>query len=307
MTGGKRVLMVAAMVPWAIGCASSAIEAQGDADLSAYFIQPVLCEDQEGPDCSALPLGDTRLTTTGPARDALYACSPGNPSAPGSDERLITWIDFASGTWDLLRKPWLPAGGFDAGQGTYAATEVGDTRTIQANNLPVDRLIGDWPMTDYPLLSAIDRNPGVPQLHSYTFTLPVNPVAASSPNCVSLGPIGITQNGVVLYNAVDGRGDDAVAHEIVDAYGGHPAMTDYHYHFVPERLDDAPRADGHSGLIGYIRDGYAIYGYHGVGGTELTNTDLDECHGHQHDTLGYHYHATMEYPYTIGCYHGTPR
>jgi hypothetical protein len=124
---------------------------------------------------------------------------------------------------------------------------------------------------------------------------------------VSLGAIGATLNGVVLYNAMDARGNDAVAHEIVDAFGGHPAMTDYHYHFVPERLDAAPLADGHSGLVGYIRDGFPLYGYRGTGGVELRNTDLDECHGHSHGALGYHYHATLEYPYTIGCYRGTPR
>ena len=38
-----------------------------------------------------------------------------------------------------------------------------------------------------------------------------------------------------------------------------------------------------------------------------TNADLDICHGHSHGALGYHYHATIEYPYTIGCYRGTPR
>ena len=37
----------------------------------------------------------------------------------------------------------------------------------------------------------------------------------------------------------------------------------------------------------------------------MTNDDLDVCHGHEHDELGYHYHATMEYPYTIGCFTGT--
>ena len=76
---------------------------------------------------------------------------------------------------------------------------------------------------------------------------------------------------------------------------------------MPERLDASPASDGHSGVIGYIRDGFALHGYHGIGGGELTNADLDECHGHSHGSLGYHYHATLEYPYTIGCYHGTPR
>jgi hypothetical protein len=183
----------------------------------------------------------------------------------------------------------------------------GDTRTIQVNNLPVDNNIGNWPMTAYSLLTAIDRNPGVPAARSYTFSLPTNPAPAATQGCVSLGAIGVTLNGVVLYNAIDGRGNDALAHEIVDIHGGHPAMSDYHYHFVPERLDNDKGSDGHSGIIGYIRDGFPIHGYYGVGGVELRNSDLDVCHGHTHGTLGYHYHATLEYPYTIGCYRGTPR
>ena len=36
----------------------------------------------------------------------------------------------------------------------------------------------------------------------------------------------------------------------------------------------------------------------------MSNDQLDECHGHTHDFLGYHYHATIEYPYTVGCYRG---
>jgi hypothetical protein len=121
-----------------------------------------------------------------------------------------------------------------------------------------------------------------------------------------LGAIGVTKNGVVIYNAADGRGEDAVAREIVDIFGGHPAMSNYHYHFIPERLDSEYLDDGHSGIVGYINDGFPIYGYKGEGGFEMSSDDLDLCHGHKHGILGYHYHATMEYPYTVGCYMGTP-
>ena len=68
----------------------------------------------------------------------------------------------------------------------------------------------------------------------------------------------------------------------------------------------ASLSDGHSGLIGYIRDVFGLNGYNGAGGIELSNQDLDECHGHSHSPIGYHYHSTIEYPYTIGCYRGTP-
>lgn len=285
----------------------SAIVTPGNTALASYYREPALCKDASGPDCTKLRLGDAFLTTTTPARGRLYSCTGASPNAPGSTRSLITWFDDASGTWDLLRKPWLPAGRFATSPGTFEMSEAAGVRTIRVNNLPVDGKVGDWPMTNYAPLTAIDRNPGTPSARSYTFSLPVTPAAAVIPGCVALGAIGVTLNGVVLYNAADARGNDAVAHEIVDEHGGHPAQTDYHYHFVPERLDASTAGNTHSGIIGYIRDGFALYGYRGEGGVELSNADLDECHGHSHGTLGYHYHATIEYPYTIGCYRGTPR
>lgn len=276
-------------------------------DLTAYFITPALCTDGVGPDCTRLRLGDAHFSTTASGVGKLYSCVAANANAPGSNRSRITWIDDANGAWNLLRKPFLPANSGATVPGTVSVSEAGGTRTILASSLPVDARIGDWPMTKYAALTAIDGNPGTPAGRNVTFALPMQPQLATVASCVGLGAIGVTLNGVVLYNAADARGNDAAAHEIVDVYGGHPAMTDYHYHFVPERLDGTRMADGHSAIIGYIRDGFPIYGYHGVGGAELTNAALDECHGHSHGTLGYHYHATIEYPYTIGCYRGTPR
>jgi hypothetical protein len=303
-----------AVAAWATACGSAAATDPGgetggngtDSPLSSYFQKPSLCNDASGPDCTKLRLGDAYLTTTTPARGALFACSPGNASAPGSIQSRITWIDYAASTWDILRKPWLPAGQF-APAGSFSMMEQGTSRIILVNNLPVDGRIGNWPMTSYAALTSIDPNPGVPAARTYSFNLALYPLPAEKFGCVTLGAIGVTLNGVVFYNAADARGNDAVAHEIVDVYGGHPASSEYHYHFVPEHLDTRRLADGHSDIVGYIRDGYPIYGYRGVGGAEMSNADLDECHGHEHGSLGYHYHATIEYPYTIGCYKGTPR
>lgn len=63
----------------------------------------------------------------------------------------------------------------------------------------------------------------------------------------------------------------------------------------------------------YALDGFGIYGPQGEGGRVMTNADLDECHGHEHSVAGdtgkiatrYHYHATAEFPYLVGCYKGT--
>jgi hypothetical protein len=271
---------------------------------SPFLLSPDLCDDNDGPNCKTLRLGDDYLTMDTPASGYLYSCNAPNPNAPGANESEITWINFAEKTWDFMQKLWLPSGSFSPSAGVYTENIVGIERQIDINNLPVDGEIGDWPMTQYPQLSKIDGNPGVPAAalasHSYT----AEPAAATAPNCVSLGAIGVTKNGVVLYSAVDGRGEDALAREIVDVFGGHPAGSNYHYHYIPLRLDNETQNDGHSGIVGYISDGFPIYGYKGEGGREMSNDDLDACHGHGHGSIGYHYHATIEYPYTVGCYKG---
>jgi hypothetical protein len=99
-------------------------------------------------------------------------------------------------------------------------------------------------------------------------------------------------------------------HELQDRCHGHPERTGlYHYHDLTPCLSLA--GSGHSALAGYAFDGFGIYGPGGLDGRALSNAELDECHGHTHevDWEGrrgnvYHYHATLEYPYTLGCYRG---
>ena len=275
-------------------------------ELNEFTITMKLCEDESGPDCAKLRLGDDFLTTSKPAKGFLYSCVEKDPNAPGAISEKITWIDLTEVTWNLFKKLWLPGGTFQTGKGFYVETVKDNEREIRINNLPVDEKIGDWPMTNYPSLTKIDPNPGIPDDNDLSLYLPLEPVQADSPTCLSSGSIGITKNGVVIFNAADARGEDAVAREIVDEFGGHPARYEYHYHFIPERLDHNFTENGHSGIVGYIKDGFPIHGYRGDGGIEMSNSDLDPCHGHQHDSLGYHYHATLEYPYTVGCYMGTP-
>ena len=273
---------------------------------SKFTITSLLCSDNQGPDCAKLRLGDDYLTTSMPKKGYLYSCNEKNPNAPGSTQSKITWISFTENVWNIFQKLWLPEGTFNPEKGIYTETLTTENRKIDINSLPVDGKIGDWPMTNYPKLTGIDRNPGIPSPSRSSFTYSASPSEAPTPSCVSLGAIGVTKNGVAIFNAADARGNDAMAHEIVDVFGGHPAQTNYHYHFLPERLDNDFLSDGHSKIVGYINDGFPIYGYRGEGGVEMSNEDLDSCHGHTHDDLGYHYHATIEYPYTIGCYKGTP-
>ena len=76
-------------------------------------------------------------------------------------------------------------------------------------------------------------------------------------------------------------------------------------------LEKFDTGTGHSALVGYIVDGFGIYGPRGEDGEELGSADLDECHGHTHKIEWngkmvemYHYHATLDFPYTVGCMRG---
>ena len=60
-------------------------------------------------------------------------------------------------------------------------------------------------------------------------------------------------------------------------------------------------------------DGYGIYVERDKRGNLPTNADLDRCHGRTSKVEWngtkqkvYHYSATLESPYTVGCYRGTP-
>jgi len=106
-----------------------------------------------------------------------------------------------------------------------------------------------------------------------------------------------------------------VANEIQDACQGHPERNgSYHYHSLSTCLEPDKATSAHSELVGYALDGFGIFGRYGEGGREMRNADLDECHGHTHEVEWdgkrvsiYHYHATWEYPYTIGCFRGRPQ
>ncbi|MGJ8722676.1 MAG: hypothetical protein ACSHW9_12615, partial [Salinibacterium amurskyense] len=66
-------------------------------------------------------------------------------------------------------------------------------------------------------------------------------------------------------------------------------------------------------LVGYALDGFGIYVERDSAGNLPTNADLDECHGRTSTVLFdgveqemYHYSATLEFPFTVGCYAGDP-
>ena len=254
-------------------------------------------------------MGDAHYSTSGPSVGNVYVCNVPNGQAPSG---VGPWINTAAGTWDALTKEIVS--GAVSWPGTFSATSSGASLTIAGNGLPpATTATGTFPISASDAVYAYDRNPNHIAAQSLAYTLNNNPVAAASPGCLSGGLIGVALNGVAIFDALDAVGNDAVAREGQDGCHGHPQQSSmYHYHgWLFACVADSGSAGQNSSLLGYALDGYGIYGPW-YNGKVLTTADLDVCHGttsvvswHGAQTSIYHYVSTYDFPYTLGCYHGT--
>jgi YHYH protein len=257
---------------------------------------------------SPLPVGDGKRSAT-PEVGALVSCQTTFGPAGGAF-RDGPWI-LGDGSWDPSLKIHVE-GDVAWPQGQYAVQVDGSKRVITTNDVPAAGTTGLYPVAVSDPAYQYDRNPNAIAPRPTTFTLPVDPVPAATPACVNMGAIGVLDDGVVLFNALDGQGRDAAAHEILDHCDGHPERTgQYHHHTVPSCL--MSKATGGSTRVGYALDGFGIYVERRPDGALLTDGDLDACHGRTSPITWdgtvvnlYHYVATAEYPYTVGCYRGPP-
>ena len=264
-----------------------------------------------GVDTTALPVGGDPVSSAEAGK--VFSCQTSfNSNAPGAFN-TGDWFN-GDGTWDLTKKPTVD-GSVTWPDANITITTSGNQRVISGNGLPTEQTTGTYPVASSDDAFNYDRNPNTISAQTVLITLPKSPKVASTPTCVGLGTVGILKSGVQVFNALDAGGRDAVAYEIQDSCQGHPEMSGtYHYHSISTCvLDSLDSGTGHSKLVGYAADGFGIYGPRGTNGEDITNADLDECHGHTHKVKFngktqkiYHYHATSEYPYTVGCYKGTP-
>jgi hypothetical protein len=221
------------------------------------------------------------------------------------------WL--SSTSWNALEK--IAVDGSVAWSGSFAQTVSGTKRTISGNGLPVKPVVsGTFPISPSDPAFEYDRNPNHIASYSVSYALPSSPAIAKSPSCIGMGTIGIALDGVAIYNGFDAAGYDAVAREVQDTCHGHPDQSDtYHYHgWLQACVSDAGSAAQNSSLLGYALDGFGIYGPW-YNGKVLTSADLDVCHGTTSPVFWngklvtmYHYVSTYDFPYTLGCYRGTP-
>ena len=255
-----------------------------------------------------LPLGDGKISSD-PELGSVYSCQTQFGGAGA----------FRDGDW--IQGNWWDPNGIPVvdGEVLWPNSEISvsvsdDLRLIRANNLP-SHPTGIYPIGAQDDAYQYDRNPNSISAQSIVLDLPAVPTIAASPTCLPMGMIGFSLTGVAIFNALDGMGRDAPAHEILDACGGHPERTgQYHYHGLSVCIEDpGAMAERHSELVGFALDGFGIFGPAGEDGVWLTTQNLDACHGHTHSINWngtgrdiFHYHLTRDYPYTLGCFRGTP-
>jgi hypothetical protein len=261
---------------------------------------------------SALPLGDGKSSRS-PMIGSIFVCDRADPNDTRGAHAVGPWIDQTNGHYDANAKPTVD--GAVRWPSRFSIEASSTARIVRGNDLPT-HATGEFPIASTDDAYAFDRNPNAIRAQDFSVQLPLIPEVAAQPSCLPMGPIAFMTSGSVLFNAFDLHGRDANAYEIQDACQGHPEEDgSYHYHGLSrctEALNTMPTA--HSPLMGYALDGFGLYGRFGEAGKLLTNADLDACHGHTHalDWDGasrelYHYHATLEFPYTLGCFRGTPQ
>ena len=129
--------------------------------------------------------------------------------------------------------------------------------------------IGPWAM-----------NPNLASNQNWTFKIARYPVADPTPATAGNGQIGVLKNGVVLFNPGDAMSynNQNIWHRVAqyfeavsfDTSGGHPAPGGvYHYHINMKKLY-TPNASEHSPILGYMFDGFPLYGPYAYSNTNGT-------------------------------------
>ncbi|MFK8059204.1 MAG: YHYH protein [Polaribacter sp.] len=283
---------------------------------SENTIEPEETVNENIVDLTHLPFGGSFVLRrdkgdTHPLIEHLWLC--GVPTNGAGNSNATDWTN-SDGTWDFTKKP-IVEGEVNWPSEFEVMLDGNGNRIITGNALP-DHPTGIFPIDPASVAYKYDRNMNKIVAHEILYTFPEIPEVAANPSCVTYGPSGISLTGSAIYHGASTLGNDAAAHEILDNYGGHTDGTErYHYHYLSDKLQNHihPHTTGHSALMGYMNDGFGIYGPYGEDGKLLSSKDLDECHGHTHPVLWdgkmielYHYHWTYDFPYNIGCFKGTP-
>lgn len=237
----------------------------------------------------------------------------GTPSGSGVASFAINFL----GQTCTLALTVNPAGGLTVPavySKIYGATSItydGTWITIKTTGLPDHK--SAYYLVGNPLYEAFSGttfggftfaiNPNRISPLALTYKIPANPVVAATHVATPLGPIGVSLNGVPFFNQYAGP-NQPLTGEIAsfDQWWGHPAPGGiYHYHVEPKYLTTVKSTKW--GLLGFLLDGFPVYGPQEENGSVAAN--LDVYHGHTHATADYpagiyHYHFADTAPYLNG-------
>jgi len=237
----------------------------------------------------------------------------GTPSAAGTATFPISFLGQTCSltlTVNTAGGPVLPAV-YNKIYGATSITFDGTWVTIKCNALP-DHKSAYYPVGN-PLREAFsgttfggntfNQNPNLIATQNITLKIPVNPAVAATHATTPMGVIGVALNGVPFFNQY-AAGGSPLTNEITsfDQWWGHPQMSGmYHYHVEPLYLTTVKATK--SSLMGFLLDGFPVYGPQESDGSSAIG--LDVYHGHTHATADYpggiyHYHFTTAAPYLNG-------
>ncbi len=274
-------------------------------------------------DSKHAPTGDYKISYTGATKGKIYLDKPvvsaGNSVGATSQG---AWFNKdatgkSDGTYDTTKKISVEgAVSWPNAKNSDTVSADGNTRTIKTNALPTGTTTGVFPVSTSSAAGKIDPNPNTIKVQDITLVVPTHPKVNAKATAVSTGPIGITTNGIPIFNATDESGKGAVANEVQDSNGTHPQQSgiDHVHNISSSLLSTLLKNDPtKTGVVGYALDGFPITGP-GTGSSELFTKDLDANHGTTGTytgadgkvTSGYHYVATQDFPYTVGAFAGTP-
>lgn len=291
-----------------------------DTDAYAAFPSPA-----DAPTTLTTPPSGTRLDH--PAKNTVFFCSRVMLPTfvlPGLTQIDRPWV--SNNKASIADIPYVD--GAETWESEFAVTETATERRMKGNGLP-NHPTGTFPVEPgsaaYPYYEPLPvqgyANASKIPVAAYDLdiTVPKDPVVNDEPTCVEYLASGVaTQTGAVWHVdiALDDKFNlvDPSAALPMDRCWGHPYHTQYHYHgYSWKCMPDQGEETEHSPLFGYAIDGFGVFGPRGEDGVPVTNNDLDECHGHTHPIEWngkvkdmFHYHVNNEYPYSIGCFRGTP-
>ena len=203
----------------------------------------------------------------------------------------------------------------------YGATSItfdGTWVTIKTSDQP-DHKSAYYPIAN-PLYEAFSgttfgggtfaKAPNTISTQNITLKIPVNPAMAGTHAATPMGVIGVALDGVPFFNQYAAGGSPLGAEmNGFDQWWGHPQMSGmYHYHVEPKYLTTVKATP--FALMGFLLDGFPVYGPQEENGSAPAG--LDVYHGHSHVTADfpagiYHYHFTTSAPYINGNgFWGTP-